>query len=79
MLEFYSYPDVAVFEEVVSGTRLAGAAPVVPAFDPCFKPAKITMNELASTAKASRAPLFASIRSSGDLEIDQTVMQKSME
>ena len=40
MLEFYSYPDVAIFEEVVAGTRLAGAAPVVPAFDPCFKPAK---------------------------------------
>ena len=79
MLEFYSYPDVDVFEEVVSGTRLAGAAPVVPAFGPCFKPAKITMGELANAAKASRASLLTSIRSSGDLEIDQTVMQKTLE
>ena len=76
---FYSYPDLEVFDEVVNGTHLAGAAPVVPAFDSCFKPAKITMKELSSSAKASRTSLLASIRSSGDPEIDQTVMQKTME
>ena len=79
MLEFYCYPDLAVFDEVVNGTQLAGAAPVVPAFEPCFKPAKITLKELASSARASRSSMLASIRSSGDHEIDQTVMQKTLE
>lgn len=79
MLEFYSYPDVAVFEEVVNGTCLAGAAPVVPAFDACFKPARLTMKELACTAKSSRNALLETIRTSGDPEIDQTVMQKTLE
>ena len=42
MLVHYGYPDVAVFDEVVAGIHLAGAAPSVPSFDPCFKPAKVS-------------------------------------
>ena len=30
MLEYYQYPDVAVFDEVISGITLSGAAPDVP-------------------------------------------------
>ena len=77
MLEYYHYPDVAVFDEVVSGITLSGAAPNVPFFQPGFKPAKITENDLASSARASRIALLASVRSSGDPEIDQEVFSKT--
>ena len=70
MLQFYGYPDLEVFEEVCHGTRLAGAAPIVPSFDPCFKPAKLTLKELGASAETSRAALLATVRSSGDVEID---------
>ena len=79
MLQFYGYPDQEVFEEVIHGTRLAGAAPDVPSFDPCFKPAKLTLKELEDTAKTSRAALLATVRSTGDAEIDETVFQKTLE
>ena len=79
MLQFYGYPDQEVFEEVTGGTRLAGAAPIVPSFEPCFKPAKLTLQELEGTAKTSRAALLATVRSTGDAEIDETVFQKTLE
>ena len=46
MMEFYNYPDCKVYDEVTEGIQLAGTAPHVPFFDPCFKPAKITEAEL---------------------------------
>ena len=79
MLEYYQYPDVSVFDEVVSGITLSGAAPDVPFFEPGFKLAKITENELASSAKASRVALLASVRSSGDAEIDREVFDKTQD
>ena len=79
MLEYYQYPDVAVFDEVISGVTLSGAAPDVPFFEPGFKPAKITEGELASSAKASRLALLASVRSSGDVEIDREVFNKTQD
>ena len=81
MLEYYQYPDVSVFDEVVSGITLSGAAPDVPFFEPGFKPAKVTESELASSAaaKASRVALLASVRSSGDAEIDREVFNKTQD
>jgi len=79
MLQFYGYPDLEVFEEVCHGTCLAGAAPVVPSFGPCFKPAKLTLKELEASAKTSRTALLATVRSSGDVEVDETVFQKTLE
>ena len=79
MLEYYQYPDVAVFDEVVSGITLSGAAPNVPSFEPGFRPAKITEDELASFARASRIAMLASMRSSGDAEIDQEVFNKTQD
>ena len=57
MLEYYQYPDVSVFDEVVSGVNLSGAAPDVPFFEPGFKPAKVTESELASSAAAKASPV----------------------
>ena len=78
-MEFYGYPDCAVFDEVVSGVGLAGPAPVVESFDPCFKPAKMTVAELSAQAHQSRQVMLASVRSSGDAEIDRTVFDKTQE
>lgn len=79
MLEHYGYPDVEVFDEVTSGIHLAGPAPAVPSFEPCFKPAKVSTEELARSASASRVALLATVRSSGDAEIDATVYEKTVE
>ena len=79
MMEYYHYPDVAVFDEVTSGITLSGAAPDVPFFEPGFKPAKITEEELAASARASRVAMLASIRSSGDDEIDKEVFSKTQD
>eukprot|EP00435_Cladocopium_sp_Y103_P032674 s1002_g8.t1 len=74
----YGYPDVEVFDEVVSGVELFGTAPFVPSFDPSFKPAQITASELERNAPASRAALFASIRSTGDAHLDEEVFSKTL-
>lgn len=78
-MEHFNYPDCEVFDEVVSGTRLSGVAPAVPSFDACFKPAKLTESELASTARANRIGLLRSVRSSGDAFIDSEVYRKTLE
>ena len=79
MLEFYGYPDLAVFDEVTSGTDLVGAVPTIPYFDPTFKPAKMTVKELGDSALSIRKSLLSSIRSSGDDEIDLEVYNKTMD
>jgi hypothetical protein len=59
--------------------QLSGTAPHVQCFDSCFKPAKITETELASTARAERIGLLASVRSSGDDFTDKEVFTKTLE
>eukprot|EP00435_Cladocopium_sp_Y103_P045636 s2855_g13.t1 len=78
MLSFYNYPDPGVFDEVVDGVELAGAAPFVPAFEPNFKPAAMTTAELASGAEQSRIALVSTVRSSGDKELDSEIFSKTM-
>lgn len=77
MLEHYKYPDLAVFDEVVSGTVLTGVAPHVQCFDQSFKPAKMTVSDLESSAESSRVSILRSTRSSGDAEIDEEVYTKT--
>ena len=79
MLEYYGYPDLGVFDEVISGTDLVGAAPAIPYFDPAFKPAKMTVKELADSAPSIRKSLLASVRSSGDEVIDLEVYNKTLD
>eukprot|EP00435_Cladocopium_sp_Y103_P007038 s1293_g2.t1 len=63
MMEYYSYPDLGVFDQVVSGVDLAGRAPFVESFDPSFKPAATTVGELAAGSKANRYALLSSVKS----------------
>ena len=79
MLTYHGYPDVEVFDEVVQGIELSGNTCYVPSFEVGFKPAKITEAELATTARASRIGLLASVRSSGDEFIDSEVFAKILE
>lgn len=79
MLLYYGYPDCEVFDEVVSGVSLVGPVALVPSFDPCFKPAKLSPTELAQAASAARVSLLRSVRSSGDPEIDSIVYSKTLE
>ena len=79
MLVHHGYPDVDVFEEVVSGIDIAGPACFVPSFEAGFKPAKITESELAMAARSARVGMISSVRSSGDDFIDREVFAKTME
>ena len=79
MMAFYGYHDIEVFDEVVAGIDLAGPVIPVQSFDPCFKPAKVSVSELTKSAPASRVAMLSSIRSSGDPEIDATVFSKTLE
>ena len=51
----------------------------VSCFDPCFKPAKITVDELKGAASAGRQNLFGTVRSSGDAFIDSEVFAKTQD
>ena len=75
----YRYPDLSVFDEVVNGTDLVGAVPSIPYFDASFKPAKMTVEELGNSAASIRKSLLASIRSSGDSDIDREVYSKTLD
>ena len=79
MMEYYQYPDTAVFDEVVNGVDLAGPAPVVPSFDPCFRPAKVSVTELAQKASSARPAMLATIGPSGDDDLDEVVFSKTLE
>ena len=79
IMHFYKCPDCEVFDEVVAGVDLAGPAIPVPAFEPCFKPAKVSVAELAQSAQASRTAMLATVRFSGDPEIDAAVFAKTIE
>ena len=79
MLMHYGYPDISVFDEVVNGTDLVGAVPAMPYFDASFKPAKMTVEELGASATSIRKSLLASIRSSGDADIDHEVYSKTLD
>lgn len=79
MMSYYGYPDCEVFDEVVAGIDLAGPVIPVKSFDPCFKPAKVSVAELSRSSKASRVAMLSTIRSSGDGELDESVFAKTME
>ena len=75
----FGYPDLSVFDEVVNGTDLVGAVPAMPYFDASFKPAKMTVKELGAIATSIRKSLLASIRSSGDSDIDREFYSKTLD
>ena len=79
IIETEGYPDKGVFEELAFGTELTGCVPHTDVFDPSFKPALLTTEELAEQAESSNKAIFRSVRSSGDAEVDAVVFQKTLE
>ena len=79
IIEAEGYPDKGVFEELAFGTELTGCVPRTGVFDPVFKPALITTEELAEQVESSNKAIFRSVRSSGDAEVDEVVFQKTLE
>ena len=79
IIDAEGYPDKGVFEELSFGTELTGCVPCTGVFDPVFKPALITTEELVEQAESSNKAIFRSVRSSGDAEVDAIVFQKTLE
>ena len=73
------YPDPGVFEELSFGTELTGEVPATGVFDPVFKPALMTEDDLVEQSKISNKAIYHSVRSSGDSEVDSIVFQKTLE
>ena len=79
IMEAEGYPDSGVFQELAFATSLTGTVPWTGVFEQSFKPALMTQEELGEQAKASNLAIFHSVRSSGDLESDQVVFEKTIE
>jgi hypothetical protein len=79
IIEAEGYPDPGVFDELAYGTELTGCVPQTGVFDPVFKPALLTRDELAEQAAASNKAIYHSVRTSGDSEVDSVVYQKTLE
>ena len=73
-----SYDDVAIFDEVISGTNLGGPVPDTGVFAPKFKPASVTVEQLKRDAPTSRAALLSTIKSQGE-SLDREVQTKTLE
>ena len=57
MVEF-GYPDVGVFEEVVSGFKLTGNTPLTSIFPPTFKPSKRSLQDIGDWASDLRGKVL---------------------
>eukprot|EP00435_Cladocopium_sp_Y103_P061042 s605_g22.t1 len=79
MIKEEGYPDAGVFDELAYGTELVGTVPWTGVFDPAFKPAIITTQELLEQSSSSNKAIFSSVRSSGDHEVDKIVFEKTLE
>eukprot|EP00435_Cladocopium_sp_Y103_P006748 s5076_g2.t1 len=79
MIKEEGYPDAGVFDELAYGTELVGTVPWTGVFDPAFKPAIITTQELLEQSDSSNKAISNSVRSSGDHEVDKIVFEKTLE
>ena len=78
MLVECDYPDMEVFDELVSGTALTGPVPATGIFEATFKPASMTESQLKQQARASRVAIINAARTSGDPSVDEEVYAKTL-
>ena len=76
MLKEAGYADVGVVEETIKGTDLVGEAPATGIFNAKFRPAKRTVEDLASCAPVVREAVLQSVRSQGK-EVDAEVLRQT--
>ena len=79
MLKSTGYPDLGVVDELRCGSDLTGEVPVTNMLPKKFEPALISENELCANAERMRDAAVREVRSSGDMEIDETVWRKTLE
>lgn len=79
MLSDVSYQDLAVVDEIAHGVALTGDVPFAGIFEPAFKCAELTVEDLRARSKADRLAAFFASRSSGDPEIDSAVLEKTLQ
>ena len=73
------YTDLGVCDELFKGVQLVGGIPVTGIFDPCFKAAELTVEQLQGLGAQERLAAFYSSRTSGDDSVDKEVMSKTMD
>ena len=76
MVEF-GYPDVGVFEEVVSGFKLTGNTPLTSIFPPTFKPSKRSLQDIGDWASDLRGRVLDRCKPQG--EEDAIVHSKTID
>ena len=76
MLKEAGYADLGVVDETIRGTDLVGEAPATGVFNTRFRPAKRTVENLASCAPAIREAILSSVRSQGE-EVDAEVLRQT--
>ena len=76
MLKEAGYADVGVVEETIKGTDLVGEALATGIFNTKFRPAKRTVEDLASCAPVVREAVLQSVRSQGK-EVDAEVLRQT--
>ena len=59
--------------------KLTGSVPLTGVFDPSFKPALLTEDELFEQSSESNKAIYQSVHSSGADEVDSVVFQKTLE
>ena len=73
------YTDLGVCDELFKGVQLVGDIPVTGIFDPCFKAAELTVEQLKGLGAQERMAAFYSSRTSGDDSVDREVLSKTMD
>eukprot|EP00439_Symbiodinium_sp_Y106_P021621 s7722_g2.t1 len=72
------WPDVRLLDDLKQGFSLVGSAPVTGVFEPSFKPAEFTEEELDQRAKFLRPALWAKITSASPEESDAELWSKTL-
>ena len=79
MLHATQYPDMGVVDELRLGSDLTGDIPVSNMLPGKFEPALTSELELQNNAARTRRAALNEVRCSGDLELDETVWQKTLD
>ena len=78
MMRELEYPDQAVFEEVVGGIPMTGEVEASGIFDPAFRPASKSVQELKESADTLSREVLSQVRSQSKA-VDETVLNKTNE
>ena len=79
MLTELGYRDVTLVDDLISGFCLVGQTPEAAALPSTFQPALLSENDLLHECRVANMAILDSTRSTGDLELDRELWNKSRE